>query len=67
MKKTFGRRISIVGNYSPVVLAMGGLGDEPGAFRVPTGLTVGPQGRIYVCDSFNGRFQVFRYVGEPGE
>ena len=36
-------------------------GTEPGAFQLPTGLTIDAQDRIYVVDSFNGRVQVYHY------
>ncbi len=35
----------------------------PGWFRVATGVTVGPAGRVYVADFYNNRIQVFSAAG----
>lgn len=37
---------------------VGSAGAEPGQFRVPVGLAVGPQDHLYILDSGNGRVQV---------
>ena len=46
-------------------------GVEPGQFRQPRDVAVGPGGYIYVADTFNHRIQKFshdgRFVGEWGE
>jgi DNA-binding beta-propeller fold protein YncE len=49
------------------LIALGEPGDGPGAFQVPTGLSVDAKGRILVCDSFNSRLQVFQHVGPDDE
>jgi hypothetical protein len=49
------------------LLAFGGLGADAGAFQVPTGIAVDAWDRIYVCDSFNSRVQVFQYLGEESD
>ena len=49
------------------LLAFGEPGERPGAFHVPTGLTVDGTNRIFVCDSYNRRVQVFQYVGASDE
>jgi sugar lactone lactonase YvrE len=41
------------------VTKSGTAGPDPGQFSVPVGIAAGPDGRIYVMDSENGRVQVF--------
>jgi DNA-binding beta-propeller fold protein YncE len=48
-----------------LLLALGGLGEDRGEFWLPAGVFVGEGDEIYVADSFNGRVQVFRYIGGP--
>lgn len=40
----------------------GGKGTNPGQFRFPTGLAVGPNGNVYVVEYFNNRVQLFKKV-----
>jgi hypothetical protein len=47
------------------LLSLGGLGQERGEFRLPTGMFIGADDKIYVADSFNQRVQVLRYIGGP--
>ena len=37
----------------------GAFGTEPGQFYAPWGIAVGPDGRVYVADTYNNRIQVF--------
>ena len=37
----------------------GTFGTEPGQFYAPRGIAVGPDGRVYVADTYNNRIQVF--------
>ncbi len=45
-------------------LGLGIPGWWPGWFRVATGVTVGPAGRVYVADFYNDRIQVFSQAGK---
>jgi DNA-binding beta-propeller fold protein YncE len=38
----------------------GRVGKRPGDFYNPVGMATGPDGRVYVCQGFEGRIQVFR-------
>jgi DNA-binding beta-propeller fold protein YncE len=43
--------------------SFGKSGQEPGEFRDPCGIAIGPDDRIYVADTWNGRVQVFSADG----
>jgi len=43
----------------------GGQGTAPGKLNEPMGVTVAPDGRVWVCDSGNGRLQAFDADGRP--
>ncbi|HEX5393248.1 MAG TPA: 6-bladed beta-propeller [Rhodocyclaceae bacterium] len=45
------------------LLSVGTRGGESGEFWLPAGIFVDRDDRIYVTDSYNGRVQVFRYMG----
>ena len=45
------------------LLTFGGPGVSPGQFWLATGLAMDARDRIYVADSYNGRIQVFQYLG----
>ncbi|TNF32009.1 MAG: hypothetical protein EP329_11400, partial [Deltaproteobacteria bacterium] len=47
-----------------VVRKIGGLGVEPGKFRLPTNLALGPDGNLYVTDTGNFRIQKLSPTGE---
>ncbi|MCX8072081.1 MAG: hypothetical protein N3C12_06490 [Candidatus Binatia bacterium] len=45
--------------------AIGGTpGVDPGQFRQPSGLAIGPKNELFVCDTWNHRIQVFSKAGE---
>ncbi len=44
--------------------ALGQAGHEPGQFRQPSGLAIGPGNELYVCDTWNHRIQVLTKSGE---
>jgi sugar lactone lactonase YvrE len=53
---------------------VGGRGTAPGQFNFPTFVATDPQGRVYVCDAMNFRFQVLdeslapvRQMGDLGD
>ncbi|UCE59651.1 MAG: hypothetical protein JSU63_19680 [Phycisphaerales bacterium] len=48
-----------------VLRTFGELGTEPGQFRIPGSLTVGPDGYVYVSDTQNYRIQKLTRHGEP--
>lgn len=46
-----------------LLLPIGGTGKGIGEFYLPAGVTVDKYDRVYVSDMFNGRIQVFQYLG----
>lgn len=48
-----------------LLLSIGNLGQARGEFWLPAGLFIGGDDRIYVADTYNGRIQIFRYIGGP--
>lgn len=55
-------RLQIFSDRGEFLLAFGGEGSEPGKFLMPAGVAI-EDDRIYVADSYNGRVQVFRFLG----
>lgn len=51
------------------LMFVGGMGDGPGEFLLPTGIFIDQHDRIYVTEHrMNlGRLQIFQYLGEPQE
>jgi hypothetical protein len=47
------------------LLGIGRPGDASGEFHLPVGMTMDAQNRLYVADSYNGRIQIFQYIGGP--
>ena len=57
-----------------VIKSTGSKGDGPGEFDYPNGIRLSKDNKLYVCDSSNGRLQVFdkdlnfkRVIGRKGE
>lgn len=48
-----------------VLRTFGGPGGEPGQFRIPNSLAIGPDGSLYVSDTHNWRIQKLTLQGEP--
>lgn len=55
-------RVQIFSPAGEFLLAFGQEGNGPGQFRMPAGVTIADD-LIYVADSYNGRVQVFRFLG----
>jgi hypothetical protein len=45
------------------LMAIGGSGQQPGQFFLPAGVWHDNQDQIYVADMFNGRVEVFQFLG----
>lgn len=48
-----------------VLRSFGGPGGEPGEFKIPNSLAIGPEGYLYVSDTHNWRIQKLNREGEP--
>ncbi len=48
-----------------VLRSFGSPGSEPGQFRLPSSLCIGPEGFLYVSDTMNWRVQKLTREGEP--
>lgn len=47
-----------------VIRTFGGPGGEPGQFKIPNSICVGPEGYVYVSDTHNWRVQKLTHEGE---
>jgi DNA-binding beta-propeller fold protein YncE len=56
--------VQIFDRHGNFLLNFGALGKTAGRFWLPSGLFVDSGNKIYVGDSYNGRVQVFEYLGE---
>ena len=50
------QKFDLEGNF---IAQFGGVGGEPGQFSEPVGISVAPNGTIYVADTWNRRIQSF--------
>lgn len=64
---TGNERIQVFGIDGTFKRAWGGYGTEPNRLIEPVGITVGPDGLIYVADSGNARISIFTPAGDPVE
>jgi DNA-binding beta-propeller fold protein YncE len=46
-----------------LLMSIGGTGQEPGHFYLPAGVWVDARNRVFVADMFNGRVEVFQFLG----
>jgi hypothetical protein len=49
------------------LLTLGRRGTDQGEFWLPSGIFIDDDDRLYVCDTFNHRVQVFQVVGKQDE
>jgi DNA-binding beta-propeller fold protein YncE len=47
-----------------LLMSLGGNGKEHGQFYLPAGIWVDRRDRVYVADMFNGRVEIFQFLGE---
>lgn len=61
-------RVAKFSSEGKFLLAWGKKGEEPGEFRIPHGISLDTQGRVYVADRGNSRVQIFdsggRFLGQ---
>jgi hypothetical protein len=54
--------VQIFDRSGSLLLFFGEEGIGPGEFWLPGGIYIDGNDRIWICDSYNGRLQVFEYV-----
>ena len=57
--------VQIFDRRGRLLLGFGQRGTGKGQFLMPSGIAMGPGGRIYVSDTYNRRVLVFRYRSLP--
>lgn len=48
-----------------VIRTFGGLGGEPGQFKIPNSIAISPDGFVYITDTHNWRIQKLTRAGQP--
>lgn len=62
---TKGHRVQVFGLADgKLVRTLGERGSKPGQFNFPEGITLGPDGKLYVVDAMNFRYEVFDKDGK---
>jgi DNA-binding beta-propeller fold protein YncE len=49
------------------LMAIGGVGTEPGKFHLPSGVWIDSHNRVFVADTLNSRVSVFQFLGGGSE
>lgn len=60
-----GNRVTAYDTSGNALATWGSSGTAPGEFNAPWGIAVGPDGRVYVADTYNNRVQVFGSLPTP--
>ncbi len=59
------QRVAVLDLGTGAISYFGEPGGDAGQFRAPSGIAVGPGGRVYVLDRINSNVQVFTLKGNP--
>jgi DNA-binding beta-propeller fold protein YncE len=59
------KRVAVLAVATGKISYFGSVGHDPGQFSEPTGIAVGPDGRVYVLDRDNNNVQIFDPNKQP--